>query len=93
MKRNVQPELRAAGGGGGIPVDAGCRPPPVYCRLWGGQLQFRTIWRSQPTPVSGTLNVHSPQYNAMRERRNVFARDFHIPGEIHNSGPPSMPGL
>ena len=34
-----------------------------------------------------------PQYNAMRERRNVFARDFHIPGEIHHSGPPSMPGL
>ena len=33
------------------------------------------------------------QYNAMRERRNVFACDFHIPGEIHNSGPPSMPGL
>ena len=93
MKRNVQPELRAGGGGGGIPVDAGCRPPPGYCRLWGGQLQFRTIWRSQTDPRFRYSQRAQPQYNAMRARRNVFARDFHILSEIHNSGPPSMPGL
>ena len=79
MKRNVQPELRAGGGGGGIPVDAGCRPPPGYCRLMGWTVAVSHHLEVTTDPRFRHSQRAQPQYNAMRERRNVFARDFHLP--------------